>query len=227
MKLWTIMPVKPLLRAKSRLSGVLSPTEREKLALNMLVRNVELLKSIPSVLGTLVISRDTKLLSIVRDLGGIHTVQESGQPELNSALLRATDLLRSWGAEAVLILPTDIPLVTAEDIEQIVHLGRLRDTVVIAPDSQKNGTNALLVHPPGIIQYSYGEGSYARHITFAELAGLNVQVYESERIAVDVDTPSDLLLYERLAAKYGVPVIDYRIEEPTNTTLALMEDSLN
>lgn len=211
MKLWVIMPVKPLLRAKSRLAGVLSPAQREKLALNMLIHNISLLKTIPAVSGILIISRDTKVLSIVRDLG-VNTVQESGQPELNSALMRATDLLRTWGTDAVLLLPTDIPLVCAENIEQMIHLGRFRDSVVIAPDAQKNGTNAMLIHPPGGIQYSYGEGSFERHAASAELAGMVLHIYESERLAADVDTPDDLLLYHELAAKYGVPVVDYQVE---------------
>lgn len=201
------MPVKPLVRAKSRLAEVLTPEQREKLALQMMVHNIELLNSIPSIAGILVISRDTKVLSVARDYG-VNTVQESGQPELNQALLRATELLRSWAVDAILILPTDIPLLSVEDIEEIVHLGRYPGTVVIAPDHERNGTNALFVNPPGAIRYSYGEGSFDRHVSYAELAGVTCHVYESERVALDVDTPADLERYVELATEYEVPVID-------------------
>lgn len=215
MKVWTIMPVKPLVRSKSRLAPVLTNAERERLSLGMLLHNIHLLKTIPEIAGTLIISRDTKVLAVVRDLG-VSTVQESGQPELNSALTRATDLLRSWGVDAVLVLPTDLPLLAAEDVRQMLHLGRFTSTVVIAPDDEHDGTNALLVNPPGILEYSYGAGSFDRHIRNAELVGATVQIYESERIAMDVDTPSDLERYLMLAEKYEVPVIDYHVLDPQN-----------
>lgn len=212
MKTWAVLPVKPLVRGKSRLAPVLSPAQREKLSLGMLLHNIQLLKSLGCISNILVISRDTKVLSIARDLG-VYTVQESGQPELNPALMRASKLIHTWGGEAMLILPSDIPLVSAEDIEQIVHLGRFPATMVIAPDTARDGTNALFVHPPGLIPYSYGTGSFQRHIAEAELAGATVEVYESERLALDVDTPPDLDEYVRLAAKYNVPVIDFQLQQ--------------
>ncbi|NDJ87028.1 MAG: 2-phospho-L-lactate guanylyltransferase [Chloroflexi bacterium] len=217
------MPVKPLVRAKSRLKGVLSSEQRERLALGMLLRNIQIMKMIPAISGTLVISRDTKVLAVARDQE-VHTVQESGQPELNSALSRATKLLRAWGADATLILPTDIPLLMPEDIEQIVHLGRFPGTVVIAPDHLEDGTNALLVNPPGAIKYGYGEGSFARHKSHAELEGLTLHVYESERIAIDVDTPEDLKSYAKLAEKYNIPLIDYLSLEPAIEDMLLVEN---
>ncbi len=219
MKIWTIMPVKPLVRAKSRLADVLSPEQREKFALNMLLRHIQLLKSIPAIDGILVISRDTKVLSVAREQG-VNTVQESGQPKLNTALTRATDLLRAWHVEATLVLPTDIPLLAVEDVEQILHLGRYTGTVVVAPDAQRNGTNALLMNPPGIIEYSYGEGSFDRHVSRAELAGVKLHIYESERIAMDVDTSEDLEQYLILAEKYGEPILDYGllVEDPDPLT---------
>lgn len=212
MKTWVIMPVKPLLRAKSRLAEVLNPAEREKLALEMFEHNLRLLRDIDSVSGTLVISRDTKALSIARDYG-VTTVQESGQPELNPALMRATEFLRTMGADAVLILPTDIPLLCEDDINAIIRMGRFPGTVVLAPDRIEDGTNAMLINPPGSLEYSYGKDSFSRHRSQAELHGLDVKIYHSTRIALDVDTAEDLELYRRLALRYDVPMIDYQTDE--------------
>jgi 2-phospho-L-lactate guanylyltransferase len=212
MKTWVIMPVKPLLRAKSRLASVLSPAEREKLALGMFVHNLSLLRDIDEVAGTLVITRDTKALAIARDYNAT-TVQESGQPELNPALMRATEFLRTMGADAVMILPTDIPLLCEEDVQAIIQRGQYPATVVLTPDRNKDGTNAMLVNPPGAMVYTYGEDSFGRHKSQAELHGLQVVVYESTRLALDVDTPEDLELYRRLALRYDVPMIDYHTSE--------------
>ncbi len=193
MSIWVIIPVKPLKRAKSRLADVLSQEQREVFAVKSLLRLIETVKSVPAVAGVLVISRDTKALALARDAGA-HTVQESGAPELNNALMRATLVVGDWRANSVLVLPADLPLITAEDITEIIRLGSRLNTIVIATDRNENGTNALMSTPPGLIPYSYGEGSFLRHIQLAQEAGVRVEIYHSDRL-LDVDIPADLEVY--------------------------------
>lgn len=195
MSVWVLVPVKPLSRAKSRLAEALTPAERANLAEIMLRRTLSVVKSVPQIAGVLVISRDSYVLALARDMGA-HTVQESGAPELNNALMRATRVLSGWRAGAVLILPADIPLVNAEDIRNIIQLGNRNNSVVIVTDYNQDGTNVLMVRPPGMFSYVYGENSFERHKQLAELAGATVHVYESERLKLDIDTPSDLEIYE-------------------------------
>lgn len=212
MSIWAIIPVKPLTRAKSRLAEVLSPHEREQLAETLFRRVVTVVKSVPAIAGTLVISRDTRVLSIARDLG-VNTVQESGTPELNNALMRATQVVKGWRGEAVLVLPADLPLVAAEDITAIIALGREDQSVVIATDFNEDGTNALLIRPPGLIPYAYGSGSYSRHIQLARDVGADVTVYRSERLALDIDTPADLEAYYRFSGAAKAPVTETPLGE--------------
>lgn len=197
MKIWAIVPVKPFVRAKSRLAGLLAPSDRELLAEKMFTHTLEILNAVPSIAGTMVISRDTKALAMARD-HNVHTVQESGAPELNAALLRASQVVRIQGADGVLVVPADLPLITVEDIEQVVSLGRYNTTVVIVPDRNEDGTNALLVNPPGFIPFSYGAGSFRRHKQLAESSGATVKIHHSERLSLDIDTPTDLEHYRKL-----------------------------
>jgi len=198
MSLWAIIPVKPLKNAKSRLSSVLSPDQRFQLAVAMLRHVLQVTASNQGVTGVLVISRDTKALAIARELGA-KTLQEGAFSNLNPALLRATMFVRSWRADAVLILPADLPFIQDEDISGII--GRSADrSLVIATDQASDGTNALLVKPPGAIEYAYGPGSFERHISGAEAAGLGLHVYASERLALDIDVPEDLETYQRILA---------------------------
>jgi 2-phospho-L-lactate/phosphoenolpyruvate guanylyltransferase len=191
MSLWAIIPVKPFVRAKSRLSEVLTPDERSRLAEYLLRHVLTVVRAVPQIAGTLVISRDSKVLAIARDMGA-NTVMESGQPELNRALMRATQVVASWKGSAVLILPADLPLVAPEDVSAVIELGRRPNTVVLATDDQEDGTNAMLVRPPGIIPYAYGAGSFKRHMEAAILAGANVHRYDSQRLQLDIDLPEDL-----------------------------------
>ncbi|MCZ2094829.1 MAG: 2-phospho-L-lactate guanylyltransferase [Anaerolineae bacterium] len=205
MSVWAIVPVKPLSRAKSRLAGALSPEERRLLSEQWFRRVLTAIAGAPQVAGTLVISRDTHALAIARDMGA-HTVQESGAPELNNALMRATQVVGGWRGAAVLILPADLPLVAPEDVSGMIELGKEANTVVIATDGEGDGTNALMTRPPGIIPYAYGPGSYQRHIALAEEAGATVKLFHSERLALDIDVPADLEAFYRLNGSGELPL---------------------
>jgi FO synthase/2-phospho-L-lactate guanylyltransferase len=196
MSIWSIIPVKPLNRAKSRLAGVLSAEQRSQFAEVMLRRILEVVNEAPEITGTLIISRDTKALSIARDMGA-KTIQESSASDLNPALNRATEIVRIWGAAGVLILPADLPFVTTEDITSVVDMGMADSdpTLVIATDKEYDGTNALFVRPPGLITYSYGYGSYDRHIKAASQTGAIIKHYNSENLRLDIDVPADLERY--------------------------------
>jgi 2-phospho-L-lactate guanylyltransferase len=195
--IWAIIPVKPLNRAKSRLADVLSLEERKQLSETMFRRVLMAIKATPQIAGALVISRDTHALAIARDLG-VHTVQESGAPELNNALMRATQVVGGWRGGAVLILPADLPLIAPEDLSSMIALGQENLTVVIATDNHDDGTNAMLIRPPGLFPYAYGAGSYRRHVVLAKEAGATVKVFRSSRLALDIDVPADLEDYYRL-----------------------------
>jgi 2-phospho-L-lactate guanylyltransferase len=200
MNIWAIVPVKPFVRAKSRLATVLTPEQRAALAEKMFRHSVEVLISVRHFAGVLVISRDTKVLGIARDYH-VQTVQESGTPDLNPALLRASQVVGSLGATGVLVLPADVPMVTAHDVEAMLHLGRYSTSVVLAPDRHNDGTNALLVNPPGFIPFSFGAGSFGRHTMLAEEMGATIKVYRSSNIELDVDVPDDLRVYQEITGE--------------------------
>lgn len=111
MTLWAIVPVKPLRRGKSRLSGVLSLEARTALNHYLLSNTLEVLASIPEIEYSLVVSRDPEALTIAREYGA-RTVQEQGAPQLNVALTRATLVAVSHSVQGVLIVPADLPLLT-------------------------------------------------------------------------------------------------------------------
>jgi 2-phospho-L-lactate/phosphoenolpyruvate guanylyltransferase len=198
MSVWVIIPVKPLKLAKSRLASVITPEQRQDFAQNLLRHTLEVVQSVPQVTGTLVISRDTKVLSIARDYKAF-TVMESGAPELNAALMRATQVVSGWHGDSVLVLPSDLPLLTSEDVNAIIELGKDYHSMVIATDQNEDGTNALMTTPAGLIPYAYGVGSYQRHIGLAKAAGASVKFYHSERL-LDVDLPEDLEKYTQMTS---------------------------
>jgi 2-phospho-L-lactate guanylyltransferase len=161
-------------------------------------------RNVPQIIGTLVISRDSKALSIARDYDA-KTIQETGTPELNSALTRATQVIASWGVESLLVLPADLPLVNSDDLMDMISMGRGGPSVVIATDQNQDGTNALFMRPPGIIPYAYGPGSYQRHVALARSAGVKAKTFFSEHLSLDIDVSGDLDIYNRLAKEANQP----------------------
>lgn len=197
MSIWAIIPVKPLNRAKSRLAGVLSASQRHEFATVIYRHVLGVVTNVKQLAGTVVISRDTKALAMAREMGA-RTIQESSNSDLNPALRRATELVRAWRGSAVLILPADLPFVTEQDIVQIIEMAVGAVSVVIATDPEQDGTNAMLVRPPGLFDYAYGDGSFHKHMEAALAARAHVKVYESPTIALDIDVPQDLGRYNEM-----------------------------
>ncbi len=189
--LWAIVPVKPLRRAKSRLASVLNRDERAALSQEMLIHTLGVLQEVPGIERVLVVSRDSQALALARDFGA-HTVTERGEPQLNSALVRATLVARGYGVSGVLVLPADLPLVQKDDIEMLLSRAKNPPVVVIAPDRHRKGTNALLASPPGLIEYDFGPDSFKLHQQRAQAAGARVEICELSSLGLDVDLPEDL-----------------------------------
>lgn len=193
MSLWVVIPVKPLNRAKSRLASVLAPQQRYELAEMMLRQVLAVVSDVPHITGTLVISRDTKALAIAREMGA-KTIQESSPSELNPALVRATEVLRMWRAKSIMILPADLPFIRPADVTNMIEMADHTSPpcVVIATDRNRDGTNAMIIKPPGLFDYDYGVGSFQRHVDAAQRAGALVKYYESPTLSLDIDESTDL-----------------------------------
>ena len=202
MTLWAIVPVKPLRRGKSRLSKILTEDERTDLNKRLLVNTLETLSEIPEIEHVLVVSRDQAALSLAREFGA-RTVLENGMPLLNVALTRATVVAKEYATRGVLIVPADLPLITPEDVR--VMLGKVKDSpvVIVAPDRHREGTNALLVCPAGLIDYDFGPGSFERHCERARMVGARLEIVELDSLALDMDVPEDLDLVSEEFKGFG------------------------
>ncbi len=198
MSLWAIVPIKPLRRGKSRLAGVLTDDERTFINYTMLGSTLKALKSTPEVDQVLVVSRDTSALALAREYNA-KTLQEDGSADnLNMAVKRAAVVAQIYAAQSVLILPADLPLITAEVLQKLVRLSQSPPVVVVAPDRRKDGTNALIINPAGLIDFQFGPGSFYRHVEQARKFNIPVKVCELPELGLDLDIPEDLALLRQM-----------------------------
>lgn len=209
MIIWAIVPVKPLRDSKSRLAHILSPDERAELTGFLLGRTLDILNDILAISQTLVISRDPAALKIARQHQAL-TYGETDRQDLNSALTRASHIAAARRANAVLILPSDLPLLTAEDVEMMVAAPAFKSLnggsgfvngrrgIAICTDHNNDGTNALLVYPPTGFAYQYGPGSFEIHLAEAARSGMAHQIVHAPGIKFDLDTEQDWRTYQAL-----------------------------
>jgi 2-phospho-L-lactate/phosphoenolpyruvate guanylyltransferase len=197
MTLWAIVPVKPLRRGKSRLAGTLSEDERTVLNQELLEHTLTVLSNLKELAQVLVVSRDPHALTIARNHGA-KTVQEDGQPHLNTALARATVMAQVHSIRGILVLPADLPLLTPDDVRVLIDRATKPPVVVIAPDRHGKGTNALLMVPAGQIEYDFGEGSFHRHCARAKKSGARLEIVELPSLGLDLDLPEDLEMVRKL-----------------------------
>ncbi|MDT8307418.1 MAG: 2-phospho-L-lactate guanylyltransferase [Anaerolineae bacterium] len=222
MTTWAIVPVKPLRYGKSRLAHILSADERAALTTGMLNQTLQTLNQVPGIYRSLVISRDPAALKIARDHGA-YTYGEGDKQDLNIALTRAAHLAAAQEASSILIVPADLPLISVEDVEMMLagvgpnlaftrpadHNNgsfRLRKprAMTICPDRNKNGTNALYISPPLGFEFSYGEGSFERHLQQAERLGMSSRIVHAPGLKFDLDTEDDWRAYETIVGA-GLP----------------------
>jgi 2-phospho-L-lactate guanylyltransferase len=145
----------------------------------------------------LVVSPDREVLQLATGFGARTLRQRSSG--LNAGLREARADVVAGGAEAILVLPVDLPFVTAAAIDDVVS-ALLTDgaTVVLVTDRHATGTNALGLRPPDVIDVAFGPGSRAAHRALAGAAGVRY-VESAGPLAIDLDTPDDLVFIETTA----------------------------
>jgi 2-phospho-L-lactate guanylyltransferase len=194
-----IIPVKPLDEGKSRLASVLAPPERRRLNATFLERSLAVAADFPGPDATIVVSRSDEVLGLAAQRGMLGLHEEPGA-DLNAAVGQGRRVALARGADEILILPVDLPLVTAAEIRELVENGPPEPRVIIISDRAGTGTNLLLHSPALFARYCFGPGSFRRHCRAAKEAGAAVSAGPHPTISFDIDDPEDLRCWQKCRA---------------------------
>ncbi len=188
-----IIPVGSLEGAKSRLGAVLDAEERRDLAEAFARRTILAAMATPGIAQTFVITPDDAVRRIAMDLGARPLRQRSSG--LNDGLREARVEAIAAGAEAIIVLPMDLPDISPDAIGLVISA--LHETagpvVAMVADRHERGTNALLLSPPDVIDFCFGGDSHDAHLRAARAVGAFVVELDSP-LRLDVDTAEDLVL---------------------------------
>lgn len=179
-----LIPVKRLDQAKLRLSERLAPPDRRRLGLAMLA---DVLRATEKWSHRLIVTNDQDAEAVGLAFG-CALVADPGEG-LNAAVAAGTRTAAQAGASTLLVLPSDVPMVTSDDVTSLFSYP---EDVVIAP-SGDGGTNALLRRPPGTLRPCFGRSSAALHRHRAGEAGLSCRTVEMSSLVLDIDRYADLV----------------------------------
>jgi 2-phospho-L-lactate guanylyltransferase len=195
MSTWVIVLIKDFASAKQRLQPALGPKARQALAR----RNAQLAVDAAAAGDHVLVVAGSDEVAALAKGWGAEVLAEPRQEGQNVAAARGIARAVEGGADAVLLLSSDLPLVTVEAVRKVLESStRLEAPVAVAvPAVGRGGTNALYLRPPGAITLTFGSDSLAKFRHEAEARGVSFVVHPSDAMALDLDEPGDLARLRR------------------------------
>jgi len=190
-----ILPIKSFSQAKQRLRGEVPAPLREALVKAMLEDVLSALAHASSIAEVVVVAASGPSGEAARAIArrsGAEVIADRGEGH-NQAARMGIAAARRRGAERVLLVPGDCPAVEARELDELLASAAPPPGLTVVPDRHGTGTNALVISPPGVLGPAFGPGSCARHQELARRAGIACRVCEVPSLALDVDTPEDLM----------------------------------
>jgi 2-phospho-L-lactate guanylyltransferase len=191
MRATAILPVKRFATAKQRLAGSVDEARRAALIEAMLRDVLDAIGEARMVERTLVVTGEAAAAQVAAELGAetLPDPTDAGHSEAAVLGIEAAGALRP---SCVVLLPGDCPLLDARELDGLLT-GVPDRYVAVVPDRHGTGTNALVLAPPDAIRPAFGEGSCERHVRAAREAGVPFSVEPAESLALDLDTPADVV----------------------------------
>jgi 2-phospho-L-lactate guanylyltransferase len=192
---WVVVLIKDFNSAKQRLQPALGPRSRRALAR----KNAQLAVRAASAGDHVLVVAGSEEVAALAGKWGAEVLLEPRPEGQNVAARRGINRAIEEGASAVLLLSSDLPLVTPDAVHELLDDAARHDSpvAVAAAAVGRGGTNALYLRPPDAIGLHFGDDSLATFLREAESKGVAFVVHQSDAMALDVDEPADLARLRR------------------------------
>jgi len=183
-----LIPIKNLSTAKQRLASMLDQSARTELAQAMLLDVLHAVANC-SAKQAAIVTTDPHATRLAREFN-FETIADNNVSE-TAAIEFATQVCESRGIESTLVIPGDIPLITAKELNQILEAAPQEGSVLV-PAADSRGTNAAFRRPAGLFPLRFGNDSFKPHLEAARATQKPCVVLSLPGIALDIDNPEDL-----------------------------------
>jgi len=185
-----LVPVKSLANAKQRLASVLDQPTRTELAQAMLFDVLETLATWTNRPEVGIVTSDAFAIELAQRFE-FEVIPDNANRSETDAIEMATKVCESRNVDSTLVIPGDIPLINASELEQILEAAPAEGSVLV-PAADGRGTNAAWRRPAGLFPLRFGNDSFKPHLTAARATQKHCVVLSLPGIALDIDNPSDL-----------------------------------
>jgi 2-phospho-L-lactate/phosphoenolpyruvate guanylyltransferase len=185
-----LIPVKNSSAAKQRLAAILDQPARTELAQAMLHDVVATVATWPRSPARALVTSDPFALELARQYD-FEIIPDPANPGETGAVEMATRFCVVRGSDSTLVVPADIPLIQAGELDQILAYAPAEGSV-LAPAADGRGTNAAFRRPADLFPLRFGNDSFKPHLAAARATGKACIVLQLPGIALDVDNPEDL-----------------------------------
>ncbi|MGH9029114.1 MAG: 2-phospho-L-lactate guanylyltransferase [Acidimicrobiales bacterium] len=175
-----LVPVKAFAHAKERLAPSLDRRRRAEIARVMADHVLDAARPLPVA----VVCDDDEVAEWAASHSAI-VLSEPGRG-LNGAVEAGVASLAAAGAGEVIVAHSDLPF--AHGLARLTGFGG----VTLVPDRRDDGTNVVCLPSSVPFHFSYGPGSFTRHVAEAQRLGLELRTLRELDLAWDVDVPSDI-----------------------------------
>lgn len=204
-----LIPIKDPSNAKTRLSELLSPDERQRLVWAMFEDVSRAVRSARAPDGVVIVTSYKPAIERARELEWDVLIEQSQLSE-SASIDWASQVLAERGVDTVMRLPADLPLVRGDDIDALLSVRFHTPSSLMVPSRDGTGTNAIIRTPPALFPSRFGPNSLALHKAEASRVGVECIVVENPRIALDVDESADMELL--LETGQGTGTFDLLVE---------------
>jgi 2-phospho-L-lactate guanylyltransferase len=193
-----LIPVKNLANAKQRLAAVADQASRTELARAMLADVLTAVAAWQNRPEIGIVSSDPFAFDLAHHFD-FEIIPDDANRGETDAIEMATRLCEARGIDSTLVIPADIPLIQAWELEAILRASPSEGTVLV-PASDGRGTNAAWRRPAGLFPLLFGNDSFKPHLAAARATLKPCVILSFRGIGLDIDNPSDL---KELAAAEG------------------------
>jgi 2-phospho-L-lactate guanylyltransferase len=194
---WAVVPIKATTDAKQRLGNAVAPTLRPRLALAMAEDVLAALAACRGLAGIIVVTVDEAASALAARCGA-RVLTDGAREGQTGAVAAAARWLAREGKGAMLTIPGDVPLVTPEEVAQIIAAHDRTPDFVIVPAHDERGSNAILCAPPDAVPLKFGDDSFLPHLDAARRAGLEPKILRLPGLGLDIDNPADLAAFVKV-----------------------------
>ena len=209
---WAVVPIKATADAKQRLGNAVAPALRPRLALTMAEDVLAALAASLALTGIIVVTIDEAAAALASRYGA-GVLAEGARDGQTGAVTAAARKLAREGKSAMLTIPGDVPLVSPDEIAQIIAAHDRTPDFVIVPAHDERGSNAILCSPPDAVPLKFGNDSFLPHLEAARRARLEAKILRLSGLGLDIDNPADLAAFLKIPSKARARALLEEIED--------------